>query len=257
MIKAVTAIRVGMARIDVHDDSVSLSRPFLVEGLPGVGLVGKIATDHLIEEFSMTHYASVHCEGLPRIGVYHQEDDELKPPVRLYADPERNLLALQSEVPVSGEGAPEFAACLSGWLDTNEVRPIYLSGRPTEKDGSPEVYGVATGGATDHLDRAGIVPPRETGFISGPTGALLNQAIESGLDSVGLVVESDPKFPDPEAARTLIQGGIAPIAEIEVDVDRLLEQAERIKDQREQLAQQMQEAGDDESTQAKPLGMYQ
>ncbi len=246
-----------MARVIVRDDSIELDRPYLVEGLPGVGLVGKIATDHLVEEFSMTHYASVHCEGIPRIGVYHEESDRLLPPVRLYADPERDLLALQSEVPVSGGSTSEFAACLSGWLAENDVTPIYLSGRPTEKDGTPDVAGVATGGAADHLDRGGIAPPRETGFISGPTGALLNRATESDLDSVGLVVESDPKFPDPEAARALIQAGIAPIAGIDVDVDRLVEQAEQIKDQREQLAQRMQQAGDDENTQATPLGMYQ
>lgn len=246
-----------MAHVDVHDDTISLSEPFLIEGLPGLGLVGKIATDHLIEQFSMTHYATVHCDGLPRIGVYHREDDELKAPVRLYADPERNLLALQSEVPISGEGAPEFAACLSGWLADHEVTALYLSGRPAEKDGAPEVYGVATGAGSDHLDRAGIVPPRETGFISGPTGALLNQATRSSLDSVGLVVESDPQFPDPEAARALIQGAIGPITGIDADTDRLVDQAEQIRDQREQLAQRMQQAGEDESTQATPLRMYQ
>jgi uncharacterized protein len=246
-----------MAQISIHDDTISLSEPFLVEGLPGVGLVGKIATDHLIEAFGMRHYASVYCDGLPRIGVYHQEDDDLKAPVRIYVDPERNLLALQSEVPISGEGAPEFAACVTGWLAENEVTPLYLSGRPAEKDDSPEVYGVATGGASDHLDRAGIVPPRETGFISGPTGALLNHATETGLSSVGLVVESDPQFPDPEAARALIQGAIAPITEIEVDIERLVEQAEQIRGQREQLAKRMQQAGEDESTQATPVGMYQ
>lgn len=246
-----------MARVTVHDDSVQLSEPYLVEGLPGVGLVGKIATDHLIEQFSMTHYASVHCEGVPRIGVYHQEDDELKAPVRLYADPDRDLLALQSEVPVSGGDASEFAGCVSGWLAERSVTPIYLSGRPAEKDGSPEVYGVATGDAAEHLDRAGIVPPRETGFISGPTGALLNQATRDDIGSVGLVVESDPKFPDPEAARALIQAGIAPIAGIEADVDELVDQAEQIRSQREQLAERMQEIDEEESTQAKPLGMYQ
>lgn len=257
MVKGTDPHTWNMARVTVHDESVSLDRPFLVEGLPGVGLVGKIATDHLIEAFSMNHYASVHCDGLPQIGVYHQEDDELKPPVRLYVDPERNLLALQSEIPVSGEGAPQFAACVSGWLDDNGVTPLYLSGRPAEKDGTPEVYGVATGDGSEHLDRAGIVPPRETGLISGPTGALLYQAAESDLDSVGLVVESDPQFPDPEAARALIQGGIGPIADIEVDVDQLVEQAEQIRDQREQLAQRMQQADEDASTQAQPLRMYQ
>ena len=72
-----------------------------------------------------------------------------------------------------------------------------------------------------------------------------------------MVVESDPQFPDPEAARALIQGGIAPITEVEVDVERLIEQAETIRGQREQLAKRMQQAGEDESTQATPLGMYQ
>ncbi|WP_122088542.1 proteasome assembly chaperone family protein [Halalkalicoccus subterraneus] len=246
-----------MARIDVHDESVSLDEPFLVEGLPGVGLVGKIATDHLVETYSMSHYASVYCEGLPKIGVYLDDDDELKPPVRLYADPERDLLALQSEVPVSGSGAPEFAACVTGWLEERGVTPLYLSGRPAEKEGTPEVYGVATGTGSEHLDQAGIVPPGETGFISGPTGALLNRAIETDLDGVGLIVESDLQFPDPEAARALIQAGIGPILDIDVDVGRLVEQAETIREQREQLAQRMQEIEGDESTQAQPLRMYQ
>lgn len=246
-----------MARISVHDESVSLDDPFLVEGLPGLGLVGKIATDHLVRELEMTHYASVHCDGLPRIGVYHQDDDDLKPPVRLYAAPDHDLLALQSEVPVSGSAAPEFAVCVSSWLDEEGVTPIYLSGRPADKDSFPELYGVATGDGSRHLDDAGIVPPRETGFISGPTGALLNRAAEVDLDSVGLVVESNPQFPDPEAARALIKNGIAPITDVAVDVDSLVEQAEEIREQREQLAQRMQQAEDDESTQARPLGMYQ
>lgn len=246
-----------MAKVTVHDESVSFEEPFLVEGLPGLGLVGKIATDHIVRELEMTHYASVHCEGLPRIGVYHQDDDELKPPVRLYADPDHDLLALQSEVPVSGSAAPEFAVCVSSWLEDEGVTPIYLSGRPAEKESFPELYGVATGDSRRHLDDAGIVPPRETGFISGPTGALLNRAAEIDLDSVGLVVESNPQFPDPEAGRALIKNGITPITGVEVDVDSLVEQAEEIREQREQLAQRMGQAEDDESTQARPLGMYQ
>ena len=246
-----------MAQITIHDESMSFDEPFLVEGLPGLGLVGKIATDHLVRELEMSHYASVHCDGLPRIGVYHRDDDELKPPVRLYADPDRNLLALQSEVPISSDGAPQFAVCVSGWLEDHDVTPIYLSGRPADKDEFPELYGVVTGDSEHYLDEAGIVPPRETGFISGPTGALLNRAAEIDLDSVGLVVESNPEFPDPEAARALIKNGIAPITGVDVDVDSLIEQAEQISQQREHLAQQMQQAGDDESTQARPLGMYQ
>jgi uncharacterized protein len=246
-----------MARITVRDESLSVSGATLIEGLPGVGLVGKIATDHVIDELGMSYYASVHCEGLPRIGVYHSEEDEVKPPVRIYADAETGLLALQSDVPVSGSGAPQFAQCISGWLAEHDVTPIYLSGRPAERDGAPELYGVSTGAGSKLLDEAGIVPPRESGFVSGPTGALLARAAETDLTGVGLIVESDPKFPDPEAARVLLDSGISPVTGVEVDTGELVERAEEIREGREQLARRLQEADDDERTEARPLGMYQ
>ncbi|WP_331236327.1 proteasome assembly chaperone family protein [Natronorarus salvus] len=248
-----------MARITVRDDSdsASVSGATLIEGLPGVGLVGKIATDHAIQALDMRYYASVHCDGLPRIGVYHSEEDEVKPPVRIYADVETDLLALQSDVPVSGSGAPQFAQCISGWLAEHDVTPIYLSGRPAERDGAPELYGVSTGGGSELLDEAGIVPPRESGFVSGPTGALLARAAETDLTGVGLIVESDPKFPDPEAARILLDSGIGPITGVDVDTSDLVERAEEIREGREQLARRLQEVDDDERTEARPLGMYQ
>jgi uncharacterized protein len=244
-----------MAHVDVHRE-FEFDTPTLVEGLPGVGLVGKIATDHIVETLEMEYYASCRCDGLPRVAVYNEGDRDLRPPVRLYADPERDLLALQSDVPVSPEHAPEFAACLSGWFDANDVTPLFLSGLAEEKDGVPEMYGVGTNGGTDRLEAHGIDSPPEGGLISGPAGALLAEAGERALDSVGLIVQANRQFPDPEAARVLIVDGIEPLAGIDVETDRLVEQAEQIATAREELAERMQEANQ-ESSQARPLGMYQ
>ena len=247
-----------MAGITVRDDDIELDSPTLVEGMPGVGLVGKIATDYLIDDFDMRYYASVSCEGLPRISVYHPDDRASHPPVRLYADPDRDLLALQSEVPVSAESATSFATCVTGFLERNDVTPIYLSGRPAEKDGTPpNLYGVSTGGAGARLDELGISVPDEHGAIAGPTGALLAEADDVGLDSYGLVVGCSPQFPDPEAASVLLTEGIGPLGGFEIDVSTLVDRAEEIQDTRQQLAQQLQEAGDDESTKAGPIRMFQ
>ncbi|MFC7155563.1 proteasome assembly chaperone family protein [Halomarina halobia] len=245
-----------MAHIAVRTD-LSLSSPTLVEGLPGVGLVGKIAADHLVDTLGMTHYADVHCEGIPRVAVYHGESSEVKPPVRLYADEERDLLVLQSDVPVSPQSATDFASCIVGWLDEHDVTPLFLSGLPSEKDsGTPELYGVSTGDGERLLDEGGIVPPAESGYVSGPTGALLYEACQHGLAGVGLIVEADPQFPDPEAARVILKHGVGQLLDVEVNTDRLVEQAEEIRDARERLAQRMQQAAD-ESTQAQPLRMFQ
>jgi uncharacterized protein len=244
-----------MAHIDVRRE-LTLDSPTLVEGLPGVGLVGKIATDHIVETLGMDHYASCYCDGLPRVAVYHEDERDLRPPVRIYADEARDLLALRSDVPVSPGHAPSFASCLVGWFDEHDVTPICLSGLAQEKDGVPELYGVGTGAGGDRLDTHGIDAPPEGGLVSGPTGAILAETAEQDLDSVGLVVQANPQFPDPEAARVLVVNGIEPLADIEIDTERLVEQAEEIATAREQLAKQMQQASE-ESTQAQPLGMYQ
>jgi uncharacterized protein len=245
-----------MTNISVRED-VDVTEPSLVEGFPGIGLVGKIAADHLVEEFDMVHHANVHCDSLPKVAVYHEGGAELQPPVRIYADADRDLVVLQSDVPVGPDGAGELATCLSGWFDDLGVTPIYLSGIPEEKEESPPaLYGLGVGGGVDAVSEAGIDAPDEAGLVSGPTGVLLSNAVETGRTAVGLVVESDPRFPDPEAARVLIKDGIEPLTGVDVPVDHLVERTEQIRQAKERLAKRMQDAGD-ESTQARPIGMYQ
>lgn len=246
-----------MAHVQIVADEIELESATLVEGLPGAGLVGKIAVDHLVDELGMTYYGALHCKGLPRVTVYEGDSSMLRPPVRLYADDETELVALQSDVPVSPKQASEFASCVTGWLDTNGVFPLYLSGLAEDPEGSPELYGVATGSAESRLDEAGIVPPRGSGMVSGPTGALLHRAIETDLDAVGLIVQTDPRFPDPEAARTVLEHGVKPIADIEIETNRLIEQADEIQQARKQLAERLQEMDVEESTQAQPIRGFQ
>ena len=242
-----------MAHVEIHRDDLALDAPTLVEGLPGVGLVGKIAADHLVDAYDMVHYGTAHCEGLPEIAVYSEGDPTVRGPGRLYADAERDLLVLQSDAPVSPAAADQFASCLVSWFESHAVTPIFLSGMAAETEGVPSVYGIATGEGGELLDEAGIDPPTESGAVTGPTGALVHEAQRVGLDGVGLVVEADPQFPDPEAARALLTTAIGPLGSFEVDTEALVEQAEEIGQAKERLARQMGEA-DDESTSARPLG---
>ena len=242
------------------DGTLDLDDPVLVEGLPGVGLVGKIATDHVVETLSLDPVGFVDCDGLPKIAVYGAEDHDVASPVRIYVDRERNVLALQSDVPVSRQAAPDFAETLMDWIESVGARPLFLSGQPLEEaqpEAVPSVYGVATGDARTVLNEHEIEAPEERGAIGGPTGALVNRASHRDLDGWGLIVESDPQFPDPAAARQLITRGIEPIAGVSVATDDLVDRAEEIRSQKEALAKRMQQAGEEESTQAQPLRMYQ
>lgn len=246
----------GMAQVSLLREDVELDAPVLVEGLPGVGLVGKIAADHLVESYDMPAMATIDCEGIPEVAVYREGERAVEHPVRIHVDAERDLLVLQSDVPISPRAADEFAAHVTEWIVDRDATPIYLSGRPAEKDGVPALSGIATGDGEGLLEDADVDPPDDDGAVSGPTGALLHEADRAGLGAVGLIVEADAQFPDPESARILLRDGIAPIAGIGIDTDRLVEQAEEISRAKERLAQQMQQA-DEASTRAGPLGMYQ
>ncbi|MDY6764121.1 MAG: proteasome assembly chaperone family protein [Halobacteria archaeon] len=248
-----------MTHINIERDDIELQDPYMIEGLPGIGLVGKIATDHIVEILDMTYYAYAGCEGLPDVAVFESGESDLKPPVRIFADEENDLLALQSEVPVSPSEANCFADCVTDWLNEVNGSPIYISGLPKSRDPStkPDLFGVSTHQGGEKLKGVDLDPPTESGIVSGPTGALLNRAGKKKLDAVGLIVETDPQFADPQAARVLIEEGINPIAGVDIDTKELMEHAEDIREQKRQLAKQMQEAEEDESSQAAPVGMYQ
>jgi uncharacterized protein len=247
-----------MTQIQVRADDVDLESPTLIEGLPGIGLVGKIAADHLVEALEMEDYAGVGCDGVPPVAIYGDGDRAVKPPVRLYADEDADVVVLQSDVPVSPQTAENFADCVTEWLVNRDATPIYLSGMATEKrEDLPEWIGVSTGAGAALLEDLAFETPDGSGLISGPTGALLHSADAADLTGVGLVVDSDPRFPDPEAARVLLERGVMELAGIDVSLDKLVDRAEEIREQKEQLAERMQQAEEEESSQARPLGMYQ
>lgn len=246
-----------MASVTIRAGDVDVSGATLVEGLPGAGLVGKIAADHLVETFEMTHYADVRCDGIPQVVVYRPENSALRPPVRIHAAPAHHLVVLQSDVPVSPSSAPGFADCVTEWILDEEITPVYVSGLPVDEvEGAPELYGVATGDGETLLDEAGIVPPRDGGLVSGPTGALLARAEQREVDGVGLVVQTQAQLPDPQAARVVLDSGVEALTGTEVETEALVEHEEEIRQARERLAEQLQGA-DDERSEAQPLRMFQ
>lgn len=133
-----------MAHIDIHEP-VEIGDALLIEGFPGLGLVGKITVDHLVETFDMQHFADVHCDGLPKAASFGSGDASLHTPVRLHADPERNLVVLQSDVQVSPDAAYEFAECVSGWLGETGTTPIYVAGIAPDAEAGEETPANANG----------------------------------------------------------------------------------------------------------------
>ena len=248
-----------MVEIRVTDESVDPDGATLIEGMPGVGLVGKIATDHIIDNLEMREFATVRGEGIPPVTVFDGSDRTVHSPIRLYIDDDEELIALRSDVPVHVMDAPPFADRLTEWIADHDVLPIYLGGLPADRsaDEVPAVKGIGVADGQQELDDAAVAPPDDGGMISGPCGALLSEAVDQGVDAVGLMVDTDPRFPDPQGSHALIKQGINPVAGVDVPTQRLVDEAEEIMDQREELAKRMQQADQHEASQVSRTGMFQ
>lgn len=251
-----TATKTGnMAEIRLGDTAVDVEGTFLIDGLPGIGLVAKIVSDYLIEQLEMKHYADVYGNDLPNIPVFHHETHELTTAVRIFVSPDHNIATLRSDVLISAN-AQDFIAALTDWIAENDMRPIYQIGLPLEfKGDTPRIFGVSTVN-DDLLKAAGIEAPPLDGGVTGPSGAFLDHALECGVDATGLIVESDPFFPDPAAAQVMIEQGIEPITGLDVDTHPLHQSAGQIRKQKEELAKRVQDAMEERTNQAYPREIY-
>ena len=62
-----------MANIVTYDYKPTLRKPVLIEGLPGVGNVGKIAADFICEKHNGKRFATILSEDLPQQVVLDDE----------------------------------------------------------------------------------------------------------------------------------------------------------------------------------------
>ncbi|MBR9677539.1 hypothetical protein GOV04_05335 [Candidatus Woesearchaeota archaeon] len=109
----------------------NLKNPVFVEGMPGIGNVGKIVTDFLIQELKAELTATFHSDSLPN-AVYVKEDNLVSlPKIELYHRKlkSQDLLILTGDVQPSEESASwQFCQKVLDYLKTHKVDTIITTG---------------------------------------------------------------------------------------------------------------------------------
>lgn len=76
------------------------------------------------------------------------------------------------------------------------------------------------GEGTENRHAEGVPEPDDGGMISGPCGGLFSTAVGDAADATGLLVDTDPRFPDPQGSHALIKSGNNPLSGIVVQTQR-------------------------------------
>ena len=223
-----------------------LREPALVEGLPGVGHVGKLAVEHLLEEFDSDLVARVYSDEFPpQVGV---DDDGVASlacaEFHAVDAGERDLLVLTGDHQAQSHSGHYHVT--DAFLDVATsfgVDEIYaLGGVPTgELVEEPDVLGaVSDADAIDALADAGVEfrEGEPAGGIVGVSGLLLGLGGRRDFSAACLMGETSGYLVDPTSAQAVLEI-LEEVVGFEVGYDSLEERAEEMKEVAEKI-QEMQ-----------------
>ncbi len=221
-----------------------IKNPVLIEGLPGVGNVGKIVVDFLIDNlgakklFEITSYQLPHCVfvneenlvELPEIEVYYKNVGN------------RTLLFLAGDIqPINEESCYEFCHAILDTIEKKNIKEIVTLGGIAlpRAPKNPRVY--ATGNSKSllqryeksrmvHMDTFSVVGP-----IVGVSGLLTGLAGKRNIPAVSLLAETfaHPNYLGIRGAKELLKV-LAKNLNIKVDINRLEEEFEEVNAEMDQ-----------------------
>jgi len=211
----------------------SLDAPTLVEGLPGVGHVGKLAAEHLLEEFDGDLVARLYSEHFPPQVTIDEGRSQLAC-VEFHAVPEADLLVLTGDHQAQ-DNAGHYRLTdriLDVAEDYGVERAFALGGVPTgELIDEYNVIGAASDDAlVDELDE--MVEFRKddpAGGIVGVSGLLLGLGERRDLPTACLMGETSGYLVDPKSARAVLEV-LQDIVGFDVGYDSLEERAEEMEE---------------------------
>ncbi|MEM2839111.1 MAG: proteasome assembly chaperone family protein [Thermoplasmata archaeon] len=223
-----------------------LRDPIMVEGLPGVGNVGKLAAEHLIDQVKATKFAELYSKYFPP-QVFVNDDGTIKLVNNEFYYYRRNdsphdLVILvgdyQGLTPDGQYALSDKIIEIAKGLGVRSIFTLggYGLGRMIEK---PRVLGAATDSElVEEMKSKGVIFSKgEPGSgIVGASGLLLGLGKLHGMRSVCLMGETSGYFVDPKSAQAVLEI-LSRILEIKVDFSALETKAKQI----EQLTSKLRE----------------
>ena len=191
---------------------VDLNNPILIEGFPGLGLVGKIAIRYLIKRLGAKRFAYLYSPHFPYFVLVNKKGDVrlLRGTFYYWKNPSgANDLVLftgdsQSQ---TVEGQYEIADRMLDFAQKHNVKTIItIGGYRVEAKEKPKAYAAATNQPLlDRALQAGAAVSTSGSPIVGTAGLILGLARFKHIEALCLLGETRGYLPDPMAARSVLE----------------------------------------------------
>ncbi|MEM2875184.1 MAG: proteasome assembly chaperone family protein [Candidatus Hadarchaeales archaeon] len=221
-----------------------LKDPILIEGLPGMGFVGKLAADHLIGILKPEKIAEILSPHFPH-HVLVDEQGILRPMKNeiYHARVEgRDILIWTGDTqPVTTEGHYDVVERVLDIAERLGVRMLYtLGGYATGKyvEGMPRVLGIGDSNLIEGLRKRGIQVEAASGPVVGAAGLLIGLGQFRGMNGLCLLSETHGILIDHRAAQAVLET-LGAILGIKLDLTNLEEKARKTEEAISRLRREM------------------
>ncbi|MFB6088643.1 MAG: proteasome assembly chaperone family protein [Candidatus Aenigmatarchaeota archaeon] len=231
-------------RINV-DEKPDLEDPILIEGLPGIGNVGRITAGYLIKELGAKKFAELHSPHfLPLVLLHDDVVNTLKSEFYYWKneDGKNDLIFLVGDCQCGESGSEGHYEIAETVLDLAEdlgvEKLITLGGFGTgdleEERDKPDVLGAVSDSDLiekyDDLDIEFEETPSRVGMIVGATGLLLGLGKLRGIEGLCLMGETAgfPILTDPKSAEEVIKV-LMKIIDVDVEMEKLDERVDEME----------------------------
>jgi uncharacterized protein (TIGR00162 family) len=215
---------------------IELTNPILIEGFPGLGMVGSIATQYLVRQLKAQKLATLYSPHFP----YHVIVDK-KGSARLLRGEfyflknetgENDFIFLTGDSQAQTiEGQFEVANSILNFAEKKKMKTIItIGGYRNEVENSPKVVAVSTNSALFKKALKAKAVTSDAGTpIVGTAGLLLGLAKFRKIDAICLLGETRGYLPDPKTAKSVIEV-LQGILGITVNLEGLDKEIERSKE---------------------------
>jgi uncharacterized protein (TIGR00162 family) len=193
--------------------NIELKNPILIEGLPGLGMVGSITTKYFAKQLRAKKLAILYSPHFP----YHVLVDKQGSARLLRGEfyfwknesGENDLIFLTGDSQAQTiEGQFEVANCILDFAEEMKVKTIVtIGGYRNEVEGTPNVVAISTNPALFESALKAKAISSEAGTpIVGTAGLLLGLAtFRKNIDAICLLGETRGYLPDPKTAKSVIE----------------------------------------------------
>ncbi len=192
----------------------------IVEGFPGFGLIGTIATEFLMEHLDTEKIGIIEMDEIPAMIAVH--DSKIIEPVSIHYNKKFNLVFIHA-INIGKNLAWKLADAiidLAEQLQAKEIISLEGVGSPNPDASRVFYYTTKDGNVSKKL--SGVANPLREGIVVGVTGALLAKHIKTPI--IALFAEAKSNLPDSKAAAEIIRA-LDAYADLDVDPKPLLKQA--------------------------------